>query len=146
MGESAVRSGPAWPAFEVAAEATEAARGRKLENRVLLANFAVASNGDGGTCVEQSPGSWRGERLRAAVTAANNNPGPDVITFSIGAATITPGSPLPVVSESVSILAGTFTSPSIELNGSQAGAGANGLEITAGSTFVHGLIINRFGG
>jgi hypothetical protein len=55
---------------------------------------------------------------------------------------------LPIISDSVTIDGSTqpgFTGiPIIELNGSQAGANADGLRITAGNSVVSGLVINRF--
>lgn len=91
--------------------------------------------------------------LRAAISAANAHLGADLITFNIpggGAQAIAPASPLPPVTDPVTIdgttepgFAGT---PLIELNGLGAGVGVDGLTITAGSSIVKGLIINRFGG
>jgi hypothetical protein len=75
-----------------------------------------------------------------------------VIIFDIpgsGPHTISPGSPLPVVADAV-VIDGTtepdfVSTPVIELDGSLAGATANGLKITAGGSTVRGLAINRFG-
>jgi len=89
--------------------------------------------------------------LREAINAANANPGADVINFNIapgGAQTITPVTALPTITSPVTIdgttqpgFAGT---PVIELNGSIAPNGTNGLLITGGTTTVRGLVINRF--
>jgi CSLREA domain-containing protein len=98
--------------------------------------------------------------LRAAIQEANANPGADSIHFSIssGPQTInigatsgpTMGTPLPTITGPVTIDAttqpGFINVPIIELNGTGAGVNANGLNITAGSTTVRGLVINRFGG
>jgi hypothetical protein len=91
--------------------------------------------------------------LRQAVLDANANPGPDAIAFDIGGGgvqTIRPASALPAVADPV-VLDGTTQpgfvgSPLIVLDGSCAGAGANGLTITAGGSTVRGLVIGAFGG
>src|SRR5579859_5293756 len=60
-----------------------------LEDRTLLSSFVVTNVNDSG------PGS-----LRDAITQANNNPGPDIITFNIpgtGVQTISPTSALPPI-------------------------------------------------
>ena len=89
--------------------------------------------------------------LREAIAAANANAGTDTIEFDItgaGPHTISPGSALPTINDPVMIdgtsepdFAGT---PVIELEGSNAGANADGLTITAGNSTVKGLVINRF--
>ncbi len=93
--------------------------------------------------------------LREAIDFGNlNSAGTSTITFHIGngAQTIDVGSsgygPLPVITEPV-IIDGTTQpgfagSPLIELDGTDAGVGANGLVITAGGSTVKGLVINRF--
>ena len=88
--------------------------------------------------------------LREAINAANANPGTDTIHFSIssGPKTITPLSPLPTITEAV-IIDGTTQpgfagAPIIEIDGSSAGTGANGLRISGGGSLVTGLVINRF--
>ena len=104
--------------------------------------FVVTSAGDSGA------GS-----LRQAILDANAHLGADTIVFNIpggGLHTITPSTALPTVSDPVTIDGSSqpgFTgSPIIELNGSQAGANVDGLRITAGSSVVSGLVINRFSG
>ena len=91
--------------------------------------------------------------LRWAIQNANENPGHDTITFAIpgeGIKSISLQSPLPVISDSLTIdgtsQAGFISTPLIELNGSFAGAFANGLEITSGYSTIQGLAINRFDG
>lgn len=96
--------------------------------------------------------------LREAIAEANSNPNnADTVAFSIpgpGPHTIVPLTPLPNVTRSVTIdgttepgYAGT---PLIELNGTAAGAFADGLRLvgvgTNGNSTVKGLAINRFGG
>jgi hypothetical protein len=102
--------------------------------------FVVTSTADSG------PGS-----LRQAILDANAHLGADSIVFNIpgsGAHTITPFTALPTISDPVTIDGSTqpgFTGiPIIEVNGSQAGANVDGLRITAGSSVVSGLVINRF--
>jgi titin len=104
---------------------------------------AVAGNGvcddGGGNCT-----------LRAALEEANASPGLDSITFAIGAGTpsIPVLSPLPKVTDTVTIEGATGGASRIELNGFSAGAGADGLRLASGSSgsLVRSLIINRFDG
>src|SRR5262249_23008998 len=84
---------------------------------------------------------------------ANDNPGQDNITFNIpGSAPflIRPATPLPEISDAVTIDATTqpgFTNhPVVELEGTNAGADANGLTITSEATTVRGLSIHDFAG
>ncbi|MBE7435913.1 MAG: S8 family serine peptidase [Anaerolineales bacterium] len=91
--------------------------------------------------------------LRAAIQQANASTGANTITFNItgaGPHTIRPTSALPKITDVVIIngasepdFAGT---PIIELDGSLAGAGINGLTIEAGNSTIRGLVINRFSG
>src|SRR5882672_5453171 len=118
---------PFWPVLEM------------LEDR-LVPSLLVTNTNDSGL------GS-----LRQAILEANDNPGPDLITFNIGGGgvqTITPLSALPDITDPVTIdgttqpgFAGT---PIIELDGASAGTGVTGLTITAGNSTVEGLVINRF--
>ena len=88
--------------------------------------------------------------LRAAIEQANASTGLDQINFAIGTGhqTITPGSALPTIVDPV-FINGTsqpgYDTPVIELNGEFAGS-VNGLVISAGSSQVAGLAINRFSG
>ncbi len=102
--------------------------------------------------------------LREAITAANASASRDKIAFHIpgrGPHTIQPTSALPTITDSV-IIDG-YTQPGarpnsntrrfgsnavlkIELDGTKAGTEVNGLLITAGSSTVRGLVINRFVG
>jgi CSLREA domain-containing protein len=88
--------------------------------------------------------------LREAILVANGSAGTDTIRFVIGAGakTIQPASPLPTVTDPV-VIDGTTQpgysgTPLIEIDGSNAGLGSNGLRISAGSSTVTGLVINRF--
>jgi hypothetical protein len=96
--------------------------------------------------------------LRQAILDANAAMGPDNIVFAIpsgGVQTISPTSPLPVVTDPVTI--DGYTQPGaspntlpignnavllIELNGTSAGAG-DFLSISGGNSVIRGLVINR---
>ncbi len=92
--------------------------------------------------------------LREALTAANANPGPDVIAFDIpgtGVRTIRPLTQLPAITEALTVDGTTQPGfaglPLIELDGSLAVAdspGAAGLRLEAGGCEVRGLVVNRF--
>jgi hypothetical protein len=112
-----------------------------LEDRLLLTAFPVMNTNDSGT------GS-----LRQAILDANVMGGVNFITFSIGTGvqTITLASALPATSSPISIdgstqpgFAGT---PLIVLDGTNAGAGANGLVIAGGNSTVNDLAIVHFAG
>jgi hypothetical protein len=86
--------------------------------------------------------------LRQAILDANANPGTDTISFQIlpdnGLQTIKPFSALPTITDPVVIDATSQSclacaGPAIQLDGTSAGAGVSGLEITAGSSTVRGL-------
>ena len=107
----------------------------------------VTTAADNGNNANPTPGS-----LREAIITANNTVGTDTINFSIGtgAQTILPPSALPAITGPV-IIDGTTQpgyagAPLIELDGTGAGAGAHGLNITAGNSTVRALVINRFNG
>jgi len=119
----------------------------------LSANtYTVSQTGDSG------PGS-----LRQAIQDANSHAGADQIVFNIpgsGAHTIQPLSPLPEITDAVTIDGYTQpgASPStntvnlgsnavlkIEIDGSKAGADVDGLVLSSGPSTVRGLAINRFG-
>lgn len=91
--------------------------------------------------------------LREAILAANNTLGLDTITFALsgsGVRTIVLTSALPQITDQIVIdgwsQSGFSGSPLVELSGSSAGGGANGLRLSAGNSTVRGLIINGFGG
>ena len=110
-----------------------------LAEPVWAATFTVTNTNDSG------PGS-----LRQAILDANANPGTDTVAFNIpgaGPHAIQPGSALPMITDPV-IIDGTTEPdfagvPVIELDGNNAGFAAVGLHITAGSTTVRALVINR---
>lgn len=94
------------------------------------------------TTENSGPGS-----LRQAILNANSSEGPDLIVFNIsgtGRRTIAPSSPLPAVTEAVTIDGTTQPGARVELTGANAGTGANGLTISGGNSVVRGLVINRF--
>lgn len=144
-----------------------------LEERRLLAVVTVGNNNDinnGDTtsiaALIATPGA-DGISLREAIIAANNTANapagtPDEIRFNIGGGglqTIQPASELPAITDAVFIngytqggsqqnnFTGTLnTALTIQLDGQNAGAAADGLQInnTANGTIVRGLVVNRF--
>src|SRR5687768_10508743 len=105
----------------------------------LAVTFTVTTVNDSG------PGSLRQAILDSNATSTAFN----VINFSIGtgAQTISPLSPLPRISNPVTIdgttQPGYAGKPIIEIEGSQAGSNP-GLVISAGFSTIKGLVINRF--
>jgi CSLREA domain-containing protein len=100
--------------------------------------------------------------LRAALQEANDTDGTDTINFNIGGSasvkTISPGSLLPDIEESVSIDAysqpgakrntralGSNAVLKVELDGGRVEAGGTGLDIVASNVSIKGLVINRWG-
>ncbi len=116
------------------------------------ATFTVDSTGDGGdsNTADSVCNDGAGNcTLRAAIEQANSLVGTDTINFSIGGVgvpTISPGSALPTITDPVVIDGTTEGTGMVELDGSGAGVGVDGLNITAGSSTVKGLVINSFGG
>jgi len=91
--------------------------------------------------------------LRDAITFANANPGLDAIHFGFpaGRHVIQPLSPLPEVTDAAFILGETQPGDGsaivyIELDGSMAGAAADGLRILAGPSAIAGISIYGFSG
>jgi len=85
--------------------------------------------------------------LRQTILNADADTGPDTITFAVSG-TINLASPLPSITHSM-VIDGTTApgyagQPRVELNGSGAGSGAIGLNITAGNSTVKALVLNRF--
>jgi peptidase C25-like protein len=123
--------------------------------RVKATTFTVTTAADNGDNVNPTPGS-----LRKAIIDANNSGGLDTISFSIpgaGVQTITLLSALPAITDPViidgytqpgsnanTVAIGSDATLLIELKGASAGANVNGLTISAGSSTVRGLVINRF--
>jgi HYR domain/Right handed beta helix region len=117
--------------------------GRRNSAQIQAAplTFTVTTTADSG------PGSFR-----AAIDQANTNPGLDTINFNLGAGTPTImvgsliGAPLPALTEAVTIDGATGGATRIELDGTAAGVGADGLTLMASNITVRGLVINRFSG
>ena len=91
--------------------------------------------------------------LREAIDTANAQAGVDVIHFNIapgGAQTIIPVHSLPPIVDPIILDAttqpGFVGAPLIELNGTQAGPGADGLMVDAGHSTIRGLVIDSFSG
>lgn len=110
-----------------------------FSTKALAATFTVTHTGDSGA-----------ESLRQAILNANANLGLDTIEFNIlaGPYTISPATALPIITDPV-IIDGTTQpgfsgTPIIEVEGSNTVGVVNGLEITAGSSTVKALVINRF--
>ncbi len=86
--------------------------------------------------------------LREAIVRSNSVPGDDTITFGIqnaaGPWTISPLSPLPSLTDEVTIDAGCVRPKPILLSGAVAGGSAHGLVAVAGQTTIRGLAINGF--
>ncbi|WP_406700438.1 Calx-beta domain-containing protein [Singulisphaera sp. Ch08] len=114
-----------------------------MEGRILLTVFSVTETLD-----SLSPGT-----LRWAIGQVNHGDGGDTIAFAIpgpGVKTISLGATLPTLSVPVTIDGTTQPSyagtPLIQLDGSAAGPGVNGLSALAGSTTIVGLSIVHFQG
>lgn len=115
----------------------------KLEPRALLAGFCTVTN-----TADSGFGS-----LRAAIDCSNFTAEVQTIDFNIpgaGTHTIQPGSALPTITDPVvidgSTQAGFAGTPLIEFDGVNAGANADGLHITTGSSLIRAIAVNRFGG
>ena len=119
--------------------------------QALAAKFTVDSPGDGGdalpgdTFCDDGGGACT---FRAALEEANQLAGLDTVWFSVPALTsLTPASELPTIVQPIFVdgtsHSGFSGTPVIELDGSSAGS-AHGLKVTAGSSTIRGLAINRF--
>ena len=105
-----------------------------LEDRRVLANFFVTSLDDAGDGT-----------LRQAIEDANSNPGADSIEFQIpgdGPYVIDPLSELPRIVDPLNVNGGGL----VEINGGLAGAGVDGLVVSASGTTIRGLSITGFSG
>jgi hypothetical protein len=137
----------------------------KADETVVVTSTSDAVDGDTSSIssLNASPGPDGVVSLREAMTAANNTSGADRIHFDIpvdtdpgcdidsGVCTIQPGGAgLPAVTQPVTIDGTTQpsfeTTPVVEIDGSLATTDATGIAISAGSSTVRGLVINRFAG
>jgi RTX calcium-binding nonapeptide repeat (4 copies) len=122
----------------------------RLEDRTVPSAYMVTTTADSGA------GS-----LRQAIQDANSNPGADSIIFDIagsGVQTIAPLTPLPTITDPVTfdgtssqsgasantLASGDNAVLNIVLDGSNIGAQADGLTISAGGSAVQGLVIQNF--
>jgi hypothetical protein len=112
-----------------------------LEDRCVPTTFKVLNTLDAGD-----------DTFRQAILKANDNPGPDLIVFEIGTGSqeIAPLTPLPAITDSVTIdgssQPGTEGKPLILLNGTSipAEVGATGLELDAADCVIKSLIVSGF--
>jgi photosystem II stability/assembly factor-like uncharacterized protein len=120
-----------------------------LEDRALPTTFNVLNTNDAGP-----------DSLRQAIMNVNSGAGGDTIAFNVpgpGVHTIALSSALPAVTRPVTIDGytqpgsspntlpiGDNAVPLIELDGSNAGATADGLQVGGSGSIVQGFVINRF--
>ncbi len=126
---------------------------RPLAGCILLAlSFALSATSRAGTFFVTTTNDNAAGCLRYAITNANATVGAHFISFTnlpgTPPFTFTLASALPAISNSLAIDGTTHSNyagtPIIELNGTNAGAAASGLQLNAGSCAVIGLAINRF--
>ena len=138
-----------------------------LESRLALAIYQVTTTADDANPVPSAgDGSaanpFQMSSLRGAILAANQNSGADSIIFNVdasvpGVKTISPASPLPQITDPVTI--DGYTQPDasantlavgndaklrIQLNGQNVGTSGDGLVIVAGNSTIRGLVIHSF--
>jgi len=126
---------------------------RNFCHSIFLLAWLLAADGSAATftvttTADSGPGS-----LRQAITDANATVPGDTIVFNIPGAPpfkITPAFSLPSIFSSPLIVDGTTQpgyagTPLIELDGSAAGSGVDGIFIGTAGCVVRGLAINRFG-
>ncbi len=114
-----------------------------LEERCLLSVYTVTDPSDDG-----GPGT-----LRSIIQQVDSDTTPDVIDFDLAGTSpfiIQPTSALPEITNSVLIdgtsQPGYSGQPLVELDGSQAGGGADGLQVEVGNVTIQGLIIDQWNG
>ncbi len=108
--------------------------------RVIPYRLYVLNTNDSG------PGS-----LREAILDANASPDANLVLFNLpplASHLIQPLSPLPEITSPVTIdgwsQPGFTNAPVVEISGSLAGAGVDGLSLTASSNTIRGLVLNGF--
>jgi hypothetical protein len=128
--------------------------------------FTVNNTGDAGDrkidgVCDSSRQKGKQCTLRAAIQEANAAPEADTINFNVGGTaavkTISPASPLPVITDTVTMngysqpgasentrATGNNAILKIQLNGKNAGTKEQGLRIRAADSIIKGLVINRF--
>ena len=129
---------------------------------ICLSLVIAASSAHAATFTVMNTNNSGSGSLRQAILNANASSGTDTVAFDIpgfGPHSIQPTSALPTITDAV-IIDG-YTQPgaapntngpdlggnamlTIELDGTNAGSNTHGLTITAGSSVVQGLVINRF--
>jgi len=131
-----------------------------MKSSIVLAALLVTASAPAATYTVTSTADSGAGSLREAITSANGNPGADTINFNIvgsGVHTIAPATPLPNISDAVTIngysqpgASANTNAPNqgsnavilIEIDGQNLGFGQNGLLVVAPST-IRGLAINR---
>ncbi len=113
---------------------------------VFVSTLADAGSGDTSSIAAliADPGPDGLISLREAITAANNTPGADEIRFdpALVAGTILLGTPLPEITDPVTIDGASAGIPAIQLDGID--MSFDGLVVSAGSSTIVGLVLNRF--
>ncbi|MBX3292164.1 MAG: right-handed parallel beta-helix repeat-containing protein [Acidobacteria bacterium] len=111
-----------------------------------MATYVVTTNDDVSGCGSEICS------LRGAISQANNNPGPDLITFSIGSGpqTIVLNTQLPDLRSAATLDAttqpGFVSSPLIEVAGHNIANRSDGLQISGSNSVIRGFVVNRFKG
>src|SRR4051794_40493963 len=155
---ASTRRRPAVAVSATAARRRAARRSRPsleaMESRQLLTTiaFPVTTVGDNGDNASPLAGSLRAAIIRADNVGPGNTAEIDFALPGGGPQTISPVAPLPTIT-SPTFLNGTSEAgysgtPLIQIDGSQAGAGAVGLTITSqgNGSQVSGLEVNAFSG
>ena len=134
-------------------------RGTNRRFTVVFAAFLATAAARANTYTVTSAGDSGAGTLRQAILDANANGGADTIGFNIagsGVHTITPATPLPPITDAVTIDgytqagAAANTQPTGALNTvlrieiSGAGTTGSGLDVRAQNVTIRGLVINRF--
>lgn len=113
----------------------------QFEDRLLLTQFSVLSNADSGA-----------DTLRQAILDANDNEGPDTIVFTLGSDSlvISPLTPLPAITDTVTIDGSSQTDfagvPLVVISGASLpdDTFAPGLEIDSVNSMIKSLVIQSF--